>query len=228
MELTDVDRALKRPGEYFFEDGLWEIAAGLWIGLTLAVPQLIGGAAGNWAPVVMLFTALGLRPAVLAAKGRWVYPRTGHVTYPDPEELPQARISLGLSPATGPAAGPVPRGRRAYWTAIGLAVAGAAFMGGALAVSRRVGARDAGGHLGVGVFVGGCLLVAAWRWRQRRWIGLAAALVLLGTLMALSGMNEEPALALHAAGVAVALVISGTVAFVRYLRRAPLPHPDAR
>ena len=100
MEPMDVDRALKRPGEYFFEDGLWEITVGLWMALTVALPLLVGGAAGNWSPVMVLLTSLGLRPAVLAAKGRWVYPRTGRVTYPDPEEVPPTEISLGLSPAS--------------------------------------------------------------------------------------------------------------------------------
>ena len=54
MELAYVERALKRPGEYLFEDGLWEVVAGLWIGLTVALPQFVGGAVANWAPVVWL------------------------------------------------------------------------------------------------------------------------------------------------------------------------------
>ena len=66
-------------------------------------------------------------------------------------------------------------------------------------------------------------LVAAWRWRQRRWIGLAVAFPLLGAAVASSGRSGEPALAAHAAGIACALVVSGTVAFVSYLRRAPKP-----
>jgi hypothetical protein len=92
MELTDVDRALKRPQQYFLEDGLWEIAVGLWLALTAALPLLIGGAAANWGWSVMLLTGLGLRPAVLAAMDRWVHPRTGHVTYPDEGQAPSGLL----------------------------------------------------------------------------------------------------------------------------------------
>jgi hypothetical protein len=43
-------------------------------------------------------------------------------------------------------------------------------------------------------------------------------------------MDRRRALAFHAAGIACALVASGTVAFVSYLRRAPktLIDPDGR
>ena len=229
MEAMDVDRALKRPGEYFFEDGLWEITVGLWMALTVALPLLVGGAAGNWSPVMVLLTSLGLRPAVLAAKGRWVYPRTGRVMYPDPEEVPPTEISLGLSPASAPVVVPVSRGRT-WGRPVVIGLAAALIMGTGAGVSSRLGFWDAAGHLMIGAFVGSCLLVAAWRWRQRRWFALAFTLALLATAVASSGMDRRRALAFHAAGIACALVASGTVAFVSYLRRAPktLIDPDGR
>ena len=46
---------------------------------------------GTVANVVLLLGGLGLQPAVLAAKNRWVYPRTGRVTYPDHAKAPAAR-----------------------------------------------------------------------------------------------------------------------------------------
>ena len=66
--------------------------------------------------------------------------------------------------------------------------------------------------------------------RQRRWITLAVTLALLATGVASSGMQRERALAAHAAGIACALVVSGAVAFVSYLRRAPkaLIEPDGQ
>ncbi len=170
MELAEVERALRRPGAYFFEDGLWEVGAGLWIGLTVAVPQAIGGAVANWAPVVMLLTGvLGLRPAVRAAKRRWVYPRTGHVSYPG-DETTQTRSSLGLGPATSPAVGSVPGSRTALVLAFLLGTAAAALMGAGFGVSGRLGFGDAGAHLTIGTVLGVCLLAAARRWGQRRWI----------------------------------------------------------
>lgn len=220
MELTEIDRALERPREYFLEDGLWEIVVGLWMALTAALPLLIGGAAANWGWSVMLLTGLGLRPAVLAAKDRWVHPRTGHVTYPDGGQGARP-ASLGLGPATS--ASSVPQG----WAAarVGANLLGpfvAIVWGAGLGLSRR-GLGDASGHVAVGFAVGILCLVAAWRWRQRRWIGLAVAFPLLGVAVASSGMSGEPALAAHAAGIACVLVVSGTVAFVGYLRRAPKP-----
>ena len=227
MDLPDVDRALKRPRVYFLEDGLWEIAMGLWIGLTVALPLLVGGALADWSPVVLLLTSLGIRPVVRAAKSRWVYPRSGRVTYAG--DLPQAppRVSLGLSPATGPTAGPVPPNRAVAWSAGLLGAAAAIFMGAGFGLSKRVGFGDAGGHLAVGLALGIFLLIAAWRWRQRRWIALAVVFPLLGALTASSGLDREDALALHAAGMAAAIVVSGMVAFVRYLRRAPKPLAEA-
>jgi hypothetical protein len=230
LDLAEVDRALKRPRVYFLEDGLSEVVMGLWIGLTVALPLLVGGALANWSPVVMLLAGLGIRPAVLAAKGRWVYPRSGRVTYA--EDLPQApaRVALGLSPATGPTVGPPARSRAVWWTTALLGPTAAVVLGVGVGLSRRLGFGDAGGHITVG-FVGGIfLLVAAWRWRQRRWIALAVTFPLLGALVAWSGLDREAALALHAAGMAAAIAVSGIVAFVRFIRHAaePLPETDGR
>lgn len=224
MELTEIDRALTRPREYLLEDGLWEIVVGLWMALTAALPLLIGGAAANWGWSVMLLTGLGLRRAVLAAKDRWVHPRTGHVTYPDGGQGARP-YSLGLSPATS--ASPVPQGWVAARLGANLLGPVVGFIWGAgLGLSRR-GLGDASGHVAVGLTVGILCLVAAWRWRQRRWIGLAVAFPLIGAAVASSGRSGEPALAAHAAGIACALVVSGTVAFVSYLHRAPEPRLEA-
>jgi hypothetical protein len=211
VELADVERALKRPDEYFLEDGLWEITVGLWLALIVALPLLVGGAAANWSPVLMLLTGLVLRPAVLAAKRRWVYPRTGRVTYPD-LPVPRSRVRALL---------------------IGLIGMGAAALTAlALQSSRRLGYGDAGGHLAVGVVLGGFLLFAALRWRQRRWIALAGVVMAVSALVAFSGLPEERALAGHAAALAGALVASGAIAFAAYRRRtAALPigeAPDGR
>jgi hypothetical protein len=227
MEVTDVDRALKRSQEYFLEDGLWEIAWGLWMALTVALPLLIGGVAANWGWSVMLLTGLGLRPAVVAAKDRWVHPRTGHVTYPAEGQGPHP-VSLDLSPARGLTTGPAPQGwaaARLGTSVLGMTMAAAI----SLSLSRR-GFGDAGAHITLGFILGALLLIAAWRWRQRRWIALAVTLPLLGAGVASSGMSGQRALAAHAAGIACALVASGTVAFASYLRRAPKPliDPDGR
>jgi hypothetical protein len=52
------------------------------------------------------------------------------------------------------------------------------------------------------------------------------ALAGLATAVASSRLDWERALALHAAGIAVALIVSGTVALGGYFRHAPNPLPE--
>lgn len=159
-----------------------------------------------------------------------MYPRTGRVTYPDPGKTPPAPTTLGLDPASGPQVSGVPGSKARLWGAIGIAAALSVFMGVSLSVSRRLGFGPVGLQLAVGIVLAGGLLVAAWRWGQRRWLGLAVTVVLLAVLAAASGLDQDRALALQAAGSACALVVSGTVALVGYLHRAPksLPESDGR
>ena len=200
----------------------------------MALPQFVGGAVANWAPVVWLLTGtLGLWPAVRAAKSRWVYPRTGHVTYGG-FEPPESRISLGLSPATGPIAGPPEEG---VWMArlkamlpslLGLlpfVLIPAWFRyslgdAGSTRAAGRLDLVDALCHAAIGLVLGSLLLLAAWRWRQRRWLALGAVFASLGLLVALSGLSRLQAVGLHAAGISAALLASGTAAFVFYRRRS--------
>jgi len=227
MGRKEVDRALDRPAEYFFEDGLWEIVVGLWLGSTLALP-LWAAPGPKWESHIYfaLFGALALlRPVVLAAKDRWIHPRTGHVTYPEPE-AGSTVISLDLGPSAPTAHGPGGQRRAAYVRSI--LIPGAFTLGvvGAFAASRRLGFGDAGGHAVVGLGLGTAFLVAARHFRQRRWIGVAVALALLGVAVALGAPNRETALPTHAAGVAFTLVASGTWALCRTVRRAPRPEAE--
>jgi hypothetical protein len=221
----DLERALRRPGEHFLEDGLWEIAMGLWMGLTVAVPQFIGGAAAEWSPVLMMLASLAIRPLVTAAKSRWVDPRAGRVTFPEHGAASLGPIVLGLGPAARPAVGDGGPGKLLLRGLLAAPVAAAIVV--SLIASRRQGLGDAGGHMMLGLVLGASLLFGAWRWRQRRWIALGIAFPLLGALVASSGLGRERALALHAAGIATAILLSGTTAFVAHLLHAPGPAVEA-
>ena len=193
MDYAEVDRAVARTGRYFFEDGLWEIVLGLWIALTIALPLSLSHDVGPWAVIA----ALLIRPAVLAAKSRWVFPRTGRVTYADPAA----------------------RSRWNAAAAVGLAATVAVL----LVLARRLPTGDAGAHGAAGLIFGAAFLFAARRWGQGRWTVVAAAMLALGCVAATSGLDHASALALHTNGIALVLIASGAFAFVAYLRRAPLP-----
>jgi hypothetical protein len=240
MQHAEVERALRRPFEYYYEDGLWEITAGLWIGLTLAVPMLSGGWLGHWAPVLLLLTGLFVRPAVVAAKEWWVFPRTGHVTYPSVEQeaVREPPLSLGLSPWSEPVPTSSSRDRflrvlKPTLLSTTIAIALPLLMRGAHGVSRQLPVRiDSGSavfHISSGLAVGGCFLYGAWRFRQRRWVVVALAVAAAGLLIPLLASSAQRALAWQASVASAALLASGLAAFVSYRRRAAVvPDSDAR
>lgn len=193
MDLADVDRAVSRTGRYFFDDGLWEIVVGLWMALAIGLPLWLGRGGGPWALIAVLL----VRPAVLAAKSRWVFPRTGRVTYPPPAA----------------------RSRWIAAAAVGLAAAVAA----ALVLVRRLPTGDAGAHVAAGALFAAGFLFAARRWGQSRWNVVAGAVAAFACLVAASGLEHAVALAVHVTGVAGILIASGTFAFAAYLRPAPKP-----
>jgi len=199
MDLADVDRAVSRTGRYFFDDGLWEIAVGMWLASTVAFPVLAGGVVAPWAALTVLL----VRPAVLAAKSRWVYPRTGRVSYPPP-------ASAGA-------------GRRNAVVAVAVAAAVAV----PLAMVRGLPAWDAPAHVAAGVITGAAFLFAARRWGQRRWNVVALFLLALGIAVASSRLDRTGALQAHVGGIGAALLASGTFAFASYVRHAPKAGADA-
>ncbi len=199
MELADVDRAVSRTGRYFFDDGLWEIAVGVWLASSVAFPVLAGGVVAPWA----VFTVLLVRPAVMVAKSRWVFPRTGRVSYPAPAAARAGRRNAAL------------------------AVAAAAAVAVPLAMLRGLPAWDAPVHVAVGVITAAAFTFAAWRWEQRRWNLVAVLLLALGLVVASSHLDRTRALQAHAGGIAIILIASGACAFAGYLRHAPAAGAEA-
>jgi len=215
MEQIDVDRAMRRPEAYWYEDGLGEVATGL-CGLLLALAFLVDGLGRapfeNFVPISMMALALtGYwlgRTGVRAAKARWVFPRTGAIRYRSPDAK--------------------------AW-AIALAVAGAVCWG--LVVARTV-RRGPPSQLPpsdgprVLLLAGAlaCLLLIVARdsgW-QRRIVAVASLAFLFGGLAFMIGSNENLQCSVLFGSTGLALVTSGTVAFKRYLRHAPVTDSPAR
>lgn len=201
----DLQRALKRPEAYWYEDGLAEIALGLW-GVVLALAFLVEGI--GRAPIES-FTALfpivwapgGYvlgRRAVLATKARWVYPRTGEVRY----RLPSMKEHF-------------------WWLVLAEAAAVGAMLA-ALWASRHYGVAGPRLALANGLALAALVLVLArdsgW---QRRFVVLAALSVLFGTLGTTLGPNEDLAAAILYGALSLAFVASGAMALRGYAGRAP-------
>ncbi len=197
---------LRRPRQYWFADGLPEIAIGCiflvtgllisgqaaapggspWKGLTsLAFPILIVG--GMW---------LAQR-LVAAAKARLTYPRTGYVAYPRPS-----------------------RRRRVLSTVLGAVAGGlAAFM---LLTATALTFRLS--FLLQGLFVG--LLMALIGQGLVRFYVLGALAAILGISLAVAAIPEEPGTGIFYGLIGLALVISGVITLWRYLRQNPLPQEE--
>ena len=214
MEQIDVNRAMRRSEAYWYEDGLGEIATGLF-GLLLALAFLVDGLGRapfeNFVPISMMALALtGYwlgRTGVRAAKARWVFPRTGEVRYRSPG---------------------------ANGGAIAFAVAGAVSWGTLLVlrVLRQGPLRELPPSGGAGVLLGAalaCLLLIVARdsgW-QRRIVVVAGLAFLFGGLAFVSGSNENLQCSVLLGATSLALVTSGAVAFRSYLRHAPVAAPQA-
>ena len=84
---SEIDRVMQRAWRYWYEDGLAELAGGilfLFVGLVLALEALLPHLARITAfalPVVVLVGLVLARWALGAAKRRFVFPRTGYVSY---------------------------------------------------------------------------------------------------------------------------------------------------
>ena len=215
MEMIDVDRAIKRPEAYWYEDGLVEIATGL-CGVVLALAFLTAGLGRapfkNFVPIFMMAGGLVgywlARTAVRAAKVRWVFPRTGEVRYRSPGARGWA---IAFVAAVGACWGTV----LILWM-LGHGPAGQLLPGGGPWVPLNA------------VTLSGLLLIVArdsgWR---RRIVVVAGLALLFGAVASRSGPNEDLQCSVLYGSTSLALVASGAVAFASYLRHAPVTEGEA-
>ena len=208
----DIEQQLRsatlRTRRHWYADGLAETL----IGLVFCVLALYfgGGEAARTAlgpspsldlvlnllfPALVIVVCLASRRLIRTAKERYVYPRTGFVRYPN-------------------------RGAWPKWLSGLLA---GAVSGLTVALIRTAPGLEAWIPAFEGFLIGGILF-----WQSRfagvqRYSGLALVSALLGVLVSLGRFSPGNAGGLLFGSLGVVLLISGRLAFQRFLRNAPLP-----
>jgi len=101
---AEVSRVQRRTLQYWFEDGLVELAIGSsflllssWIATMSLLPTSVAGKLGAGFPVAYILIFLACRRVIRRAKEGLVYPRTGYVSYARPS--PRRRLLSQLAGA---------------------------------------------------------------------------------------------------------------------------------
>jgi hypothetical protein len=198
----NIDATMRRTRAYWYIDGLTEIAAGavfLAIGVLFVVETALLAserASGNLSalglPVIILAGSWVGGRAVMAAKRRLTFPRTGYVTYP-----PAPRRRRGLAAAV------------ALLVALGLVVLAQA-VGDGYALERATPLLDG---LAVGVF----LAFITGTTGVSRFAALAALAVVLGAAASAVTATEAAGSAVFFTSMGLALVLSGALVLRHYV-----------
>ncbi len=206
MDSKEAERRTKR---YFYDDGLTEIVLG--VILVLFGGHFIGTAIfRERSPIrgfldvssVLIICCAGFLVGriIRFLKFRITYPRTGYVSYKKKELSPQRR-------------------RAAMAISAFIAAATATLLARSPSFRTWMPALN-GILLGVGVYL------IARRTEVARFYFLAAASVVIGFGMALAGFDDFKGLGLYYALFGAAMIVSGAVTFIVYLRRSRAPHED--
>lgn len=196
---SDIDRAMRRPWRYWFEDGLAEIAIAavfLTIGLsfcleTLLPPGPLPALVGMLGPLVAVFGVGRLAGlAVRQVKARVTYRRTGYVSYRRERSARYAAQRAALGAAIGALVGAL-----AALPAVRMWVPAV-----------------------TGIIIGSGLLYGGYRLELARFHLLAAFSMVSGTLVALARWDLNAGGAAYFAAMGLALIVSGVAAFCAYLR----------
>ncbi len=202
-----IDRAMRRPWQYWYQDGLAEMAMGaIFAALGLAFLVQAWLPPGPFLTLVSMFgpvvavIGVGLlaRRIVSAVKLRLTYPRTGFVAYrKQRRNRLAARFALGL--------------------ALGALVGSLAALPSLLVWIPAI----------IGLIIGGIHFCVAYRLDLPRFYLLAAASAALGTLVSLGRLGDLPGGAAYFVGIGLADVLSGALTLAAYLRSTRPPAEDA-
>lgn len=224
---SPVVRAEQRAWNYWFVDGLPSLVSG--VACVLIATSLLSGATrprhtilvivGIVSLLLYVFLLIRLKNVVEWLKERITYPRTGYVAppnFPDNEALPVHLTTLSLGQTEARRASEVDQQYRdrkhLMWMIIVLAAVAAAATW--FIESRWI-------CLVVGIGVGGALWLATRKKQRISWIEITA-MPLVGFWAFLVPVHRQDRLLVFVAGGGIALIISGTVSLIRYLRQNPV------
>ncbi|MHB0869225.1 MAG: hypothetical protein ACYC66_10200 [Chloroflexota bacterium] len=199
-----IERTVQRSRQYFYDDGLSELAAGaifLAIGLlflveALATPGSLPGSFSAIGLVILVGGGMWLANRVVRwAKARITYPRTGYVRYRRPARTPRQR-------------------------AIVMALAAVISIATALLLSRLAPASLTWVPALQGLLVGGYMLYMGYNLGLARFYLLAGLSALVGAAASLAGLGDTLGSAAYFGAVGIALLCSGGVNLYLYLRRS--------
>lgn len=194
----NVDTAMQRTRQYWYEDGLTEIVTGLVfaaIGLMFLSEAWGVVPAGVSSIGLILIVGGGMvlgKKAVGYAKARITYPRTGFVRYPRKPRRSE-KLAVGIAGFMG-------------------ALVSALFMT-APASLDWLPAID-------GVLVGGCLLYLGYTMGLGRFYLLAAVSAAVGVGLSMAGTGDILGTGLYFVAMGVVVLISGGLTLAGYLRGA--------
>ena len=201
MDMPEIDKVIKQSVRYRYEDGLGEAFWGVGFVL-IGLIFFVAPATWPYSKVAFLATVFVVswlfRRIVRALKKRFVYPRTGMAT--------SRKAKLGSRAwAAGIIAGLVAMVVAAVITLL----------------NRRSGLDWL--LFANGLILGAFMLFIALKVGLRRYFFLAAFTALAGPAAAFAGLGPEHGTAAFYTALGLALLTSGAITFLIYLRQAPRP-----
>lgn len=206
---NELDTAMQRTRQYWYVDGLNEMAFGaisLLLGVyfytqaTLPPDSLLYRILDTAFVLILVGGGLLANRIVSRIKATLTYPRTGYVSYPQPSK--NRRLLLAL---------------------VAMLVAALVSMFLILTPASLDWMPAISG-----LVVGGVWLFIAIKIGITRFYLLAAVSLILGGALAVSGLDNILAVGIYYASMAVAMFISGGLTLLRYLRTSRPPAEEAR
>ena len=197
----EISTMQKRPYQYYYMDGIWELNAGVFFfllglfyflltlipsGTPLQVAVLIIGQPG-----IILLGIFGIRKVVRYMKERITYPRTGYVSYHR-------------------------KAKKNRWSGMLTGLVLGIFFGFlASSLSSLIGTSWLPAV--IGVLFAAVLYIMAYKTDVIRFYLLAVASIIIGTLVAFSGLTDWLQSAALFGGIGVCCILSGLAALFSYI-----------